>query len=41
MNSFEQILEGARKAGPARFVAVRAADATILEALAQARERRA
>ena len=37
MNSFEQILEGARKAGPARFVVAQAADGTILEALAQAR----
>jgi phosphate butyryltransferase len=37
MNSFEQILEGARKAGPARFVVAQAADGTILEALGQAR----
>jgi len=37
MNSFAQILEQARKAGPARFVVAQAADGTILEALAQAR----
>ena len=37
MNSFEQILEEARRAGPARFVVAQAADGTILEALAQAR----
>jgi phosphate butyryltransferase len=37
MNSFAQILELARKAGPARFVVAQAADGTILEALAQAR----
>jgi phosphate butyryltransferase len=36
MNTFEQIVEGARKAGPARFVVAQAADGTILEALAQA-----
>ena len=37
MNTFEQILEQAKKAGPARFVVAQAADGTILEALAQAR----
>jgi len=37
MNTFAQILEQARKAGPARFVVAQAADGTILEALAQAR----
>ncbi|MGO9310866.1 MAG: bifunctional enoyl-CoA hydratase/phosphate acetyltransferase [Spirochaetia bacterium] len=37
MNSFAQILEQARKAGPARFVVAQAADGTILEALAEAR----
>jgi phosphate butyryltransferase len=37
MNSFAQILEGARRAGPARFVVAQAADGTILEALAEAR----
>ncbi len=37
MNSFAQILEHARKAGPARFVVAQAADGTILEALAEAR----
>ncbi len=37
MNSFAQILEQARKAGPVRFVVAQAADATILEALAEAR----
>jgi phosphate butyryltransferase len=36
MNSFAQILDAARAAGPARFVVAQAADATILEALAQA-----
>ena len=36
MNSFEQIIEQARKAGPARFVVAQAADGTILEALARA-----
>jgi phosphate butyryltransferase len=36
MNSFAQILEAARKAGPARFVVAQAADVTILEALAEA-----
>jgi phosphate butyryltransferase len=36
MNSFEDILNAARKAGPARFVVAQAADGTILEALAQA-----
>ncbi len=38
MNSFADILDAARKAGPARFVVAQAADSTILEALAQARE---
>ena len=37
MNSFAEILETARKAGPARFVVAQAADGTILEALMQAR----
>lgn len=37
MNSFEQIIEAARAAGPARFVVAQAADSTILEALTEAR----
>jgi phosphate butyryltransferase len=37
MNTFGQILEQAKKAGPARFVVAQAADGTILEALAEAR----
>ncbi len=37
MNTFAQILEQAKKAGPARFVVAQAADGTILEALAEAR----
>jgi len=37
MNSFEQILDQARKAGPARFVVAQGSDSTLLEALAQAR----
>src|SRR5271169_1889745 len=37
MNTFAQIIEQARKAGPARFVVAQAADGTILEALAEAR----
>lgn len=37
MNTFQQILEQAKKAGPARFVVAQAADGTILEALAEAR----
>ena len=36
MNTFEQIIDAARAAGPARFVVAQAADTTILEALAQA-----
>ena len=36
MNTFAQILDAARKAGPARFVVAQAADSTILEALSQA-----
>ena len=36
MNSFEQVIEQARRAGPARFVVAQAADGTILEALARA-----
>jgi phosphate butyryltransferase len=36
MNTFDQILEQATKAGPARFVVAQAADGTILEALAEA-----
>jgi phosphate butyryltransferase len=39
MNTFEQIMDAAAKAGPARFVVAQAADAIILEALAQARAR--
>ncbi len=38
MNTFEQIIDAARAAGPARFVVAQAADATILEALALARD---
>ncbi len=38
MNTFAQILEAARAAGPARFVVAPAADDTILEALAEARK---
>ena len=37
MNTFAQILEQAKIAGPARFVVAQAADGTILEALAEAR----
>jgi phosphate butyryltransferase len=37
MNTFEQILDAARAAGPARFVVAQAADDTILEALSEAR----
>ena len=37
MNSFEQILEQARRAGPARFVVAQGSDSTLLEALEQAR----
>jgi phosphate butyryltransferase len=37
MNSFSQIIDAARAAGAARFVVAQAADATILEALAEAR----
>ncbi len=37
MNSFAQLLEQARKAGPARFVVAQASDSTLLEALAEAR----
>jgi phosphate butyryltransferase len=37
MNSFAQIIDAARAAGAARFVVAQAADATILEALAEAR----
>jgi phosphate butyryltransferase len=36
MNSFAEIMERARQAGPARFVVAQAADGTILEALARA-----
>jgi len=36
MNSFEQVIEQAKQAGPARFVVAQAADGTILEALARA-----
>jgi phosphate butyryltransferase len=38
VNTFEQIMAAAKAAGPARFVVAQAADSTILEALAQARE---
>lgn len=38
MNTFAQIIEAARAAGPARFVVAQAADATILEALTGARD---
>jgi phosphate butyryltransferase len=37
MNSFQQILDAARAAGPARFVVAQAADPTILQALSEAR----
>jgi len=36
MNSFSQVLEQARQAGPARFVVAQGNDSTLLEALAQA-----
>jgi phosphate butyryltransferase len=36
MKNFLEILEAARKAGPARFVVAQAADSTILDALVQA-----
>jgi phosphate butyryltransferase len=36
MNTFAEIVERARQAGPARFVVAQAADGTILEALARA-----
>jgi phosphate butyryltransferase len=36
MTTFAEMMEKAREAGPARFVVAQAADATILEALAQA-----
>ncbi len=38
MNTFSQIIDAARAAGPARFVVAQAADSTILEALHQSRE---
>jgi len=38
MNTFGQIMDAACAAGPARFVVAQAADATILEALAEARK---
>ncbi len=38
MNTFTEIIEAARKAGPARFVVAQAADSTILEALTEARK---
>jgi len=38
MNTFAQIIEAARAAGPARFVVAQAADSTILEALTGARD---
>jgi len=37
MNSFEQIQEQARRAGPARFVVAQGSDSTLLEALDEAR----
>jgi phosphate butyryltransferase len=37
MNSFGQIIDAARKGGEARFVVAQAADATIMEALEEAR----
>jgi len=37
MNSFAQVIDAARAAGAARFVVAQAADATILEAMAEAR----
>jgi phosphate butyryltransferase len=37
MNTFAQIIDAARAAGAARFVVAQAADATILEAMAEAR----
>jgi phosphate butyryltransferase len=37
MNTFSQIIDTARKNGPARFVVAQAADSTILEAMDQAR----
>jgi phosphate butyryltransferase len=36
MNSFAQILDAAKNAGPVRFVVAQAADSTILEALSEA-----
>ena len=38
MNTFKQIIDGARAAGPARFVVAQAADCTILEAVEEARK---
>jgi len=38
MNTFGQIIDAARRAGPARFVVAQAADTTILEALEEARK---
>ena len=38
MNTFAQIIDAARAAGPARFVVAQAADSTILEALTGARD---
>jgi phosphate butyryltransferase len=38
VNTFTQIIEGARAAGPARFVVAQAADCTILEAVEEARK---
>jgi phosphate butyryltransferase len=38
MTTFDEMMEQARKAGPARFVVAQAADATILEALSEARK---
>ena len=39
MNTFSQIIDAARAAGPARFVVAQAADSTILEAMEDARKR--
>ncbi len=37
MNTFAQVIDAARAAGPARFVVAQAADASMLQALAEAR----
>ncbi len=38
MTTFDEMMEQARKAGPARFVVAQAADTTILEAVSEARK---